>query len=171
MEKYFSRYKDTPKYITRLAREFRITPTPQEEILWSKISGGKLNGMKFRRQFAIGRYIVDFYNHTNRLVIEIDGGIHNDKKEYDSNRDAYMHAGGYNVLRFKNSDVDYHIDAVIQKILEHVIIPLKATLRPRCASPRRRDLRNGIGCLLQQAHPAGGRVAGGVVKQAEDAIS
>jgi very-short-patch-repair endonuclease len=106
MEKSFSRYKDTPKYITDLAWKNRINPTVQEEKLWSIISGKKLNGLKFRRQFPIGRYIVDFYNHVNRLVIEIDGSIHETTKEYDGNRDAYLHSGGYKVLRFTNSEIE-----------------------------------------------------------------
>lgn len=89
-------------------------------MLWSVISDKKLKGLKFRRQFPIGRYIIDFYNHANRLAIEIDGSIHNLTKEYDCNRDAYLHANGCKVLRFANSDIEYHIDKVVQKILENV---------------------------------------------------
>jgi very-short-patch-repair endonuclease len=91
----------------------------EEEMLWSVISDKKLNGLKFSRQFPIGRYIIDFYNHTNRLAIEIDGGIHDSTKGYDGNRDAYLQANGCKVLRFTNSDIESHIYNVVQKILEN----------------------------------------------------
>jgi very-short-patch-repair endonuclease len=123
MAKIVSRYKDTPKYVTKLAQENRINQTAQEEKLWLVISNKKLNGFKFRRQFPIGRYIVDFYNHANRLVIEIDGSVHNTTKEYDGNRDAYLQACGYKVLRFTNSEINLHINTVIQKILESATNP------------------------------------------------
>jgi very-short-patch-repair endonuclease len=123
MERSCLRYKDTPKYITKLARENRNNPTDQEEKLWSLISGKKLNGLKFRQQFPIGRYIVDFYNHANRIVIEIDGSIHDSTKEYDANRDDYLHAGGYKVLRFTNSEIESDIETVVQRILENTKNP------------------------------------------------
>jgi very-short-patch-repair endonuclease len=120
MEKSFSKHKDVPKYITNLSWENRNNPTPQEEKLWSKISGKKLNGLKFRRQFPIGRYIVDFYNHSNRLVVEIDGSVHDCTKEYDKNRDDYLRACNYTVLRFTNSEIESHIEMVMQRILVNV---------------------------------------------------
>ena len=112
----FSRYKDTPKYITELSRTNRSNPTVQEEKLWARISGKKLDGSKFRRQFPIGRYIVDFYNHANRLVIEIDGSIHETTKEYDRNRDLYLNGCGYNVVHFTNDEIDFNIESVVQSI-------------------------------------------------------
>jgi very-short-patch-repair endonuclease len=134
MEKQFTRYKDTPKYISKLAWENRNNPTDQEEKLWSIISGKKLNGLKFRRQFPIGRYIVDFYNHANRLVIEIDGSSHDDRKEYDDNRDAYLRAGGYKVMRFKNSEIDSHIETVVRRILENTKDIKRSLTNKECAS-------------------------------------
>lgn len=95
MGKAFSHYKDTPKYVTALSRENRLKSTPQEERLWIKLSGKKLDGHKFGRHFPISRYIVDFYNHPNRLVIEIDGKIHENQQEYDANRDSWISASGY----------------------------------------------------------------------------
>jgi very-short-patch-repair endonuclease len=119
MEKRFLKYKNTPKYITNLSRENRMAPTAQEEQLWSAISNKKLKGLKFRRQFPIGRYIVDFYNHANRLVIEIDGSIHDSTKEYDYNRDAYLDANGYKVLHFTNFEIESYIETVVCKIMEN----------------------------------------------------
>jgi very-short-patch-repair endonuclease len=83
----FSRYKNKPNYVTTLSRKNRLKPTLQEKMLWDVIRGKKLNELKFRRQFPIGRYIVDFYNHSHKHVIEIDGKIHENKTKYDKNRD------------------------------------------------------------------------------------
>ena len=116
----FSLRKDTPKYITELARKNRINPTLQEEKLWLAISSKKLKGLKFRRQYPIGRYIVDFYNHDNRLVIEIDGSIHDATKEYDGNRDDYLHARGYTIIRFTNSEIETNIEMVVQRIVDFI---------------------------------------------------
>jgi very-short-patch-repair endonuclease len=123
MEKTFSKYKDTPNYITNLSRKNRIHPTMQEEKLWQAISGEKLKGLKFRRQFPIGRYIVDFYNHVHRLIIEIDGGIHNTTKEYDKNRDNYLLACGYKILRLTNLEIEQNFEEALQKISNYLISP------------------------------------------------
>jgi very-short-patch-repair endonuclease len=125
MSKTFSAYKDTPVHVTRLSRLNRLHQTSQEEKLWSMISAKRFHGLKFRRQFPIGRYIVDFYNHSNRLVIEIDGGIHSTTLEYDRNREAFLSARGYNILRFTNADVDSDIQSVLKRILESSQVPLR----------------------------------------------
>ena len=59
-----------------IAREFRTTPTKTEEILWEALRGKKLDGIKFRRQQPVGYFVVDFYNSVYRLVVEVDGPIH-----------------------------------------------------------------------------------------------
>ena len=117
--KHFTTYKNTPKQITTFARNNRSNQTPAEEKLWSRISKRQLNGIKFRRQFPIGKYIVDFYSHAKKLVIEIDGYIHDEKHEYDKNRDQYLTACGYTVLRFPNSEIGTNIETVLQEISEH----------------------------------------------------
>jgi very-short-patch-repair endonuclease len=114
------RYKDIPPYIRELARKNRFNPTPQEDNVWRKIRAKQLNDCKFRRQFPIGRYIVDFYSHTSKLVIEIDGGIHALNSEYDKIRDEYLFSCGYTVMRFSNHEIDTAIDEVIMKISRHI---------------------------------------------------
>jgi adenine-specific DNA-methyltransferase len=118
MAPFFSQNKNIPKYITALARENRVRPTPQEDSLWHRLSNRQLCGLKFRRQFPIGRYIVDFYNHSSRLVIEIDGGVHSVSKKYDKNRDAYLNSSGCTVLRIGNSEVETDIEKVLTRIAE-----------------------------------------------------
>ncbi len=123
--KHFSKHKDIPKYVTELSRENRKNQTPQEELLWKRLSGKKVGELKFRRQFPIGRYIVDFYNHLNKLVIEIDGKIHEQRKEYDKNRENYLKACGYKIIRFTNDEVESNIEYVIKTIIDSTKVPLR----------------------------------------------
>jgi very-short-patch-repair endonuclease len=125
MAKTFSQHKDTPKYITELARKNRLNPTSQERLLWDRLSGCKICGHKFRRQFPIGRYIVDFYNHENRFVIEVDGGIHDSVVEYDRNREKYLSARGFLVLHFKNTEIESNLESVLQRIADLLKVPLR----------------------------------------------
>jgi very-short-patch-repair endonuclease len=67
---------DTPKYIVEIARDIRKEQTDAENELWQRLRGRRLADYKFRRQYAIGRYIADFYCSEARLIIEIDGPIH-----------------------------------------------------------------------------------------------
>jgi Uncharacterized protein conserved in bacteria len=89
-----------------------------ELILWKKLRNRKIFKMRFRRQHPIDIFIVDFYNHKLKLVIEIDGEIHNDKEiiEYDINRTSELEKYGLKILRFTNYEVLFQIDSVIHKI-------------------------------------------------------
>ena len=120
--------RDTPKYIKELARELRKDQTEAESIIWKYIRGSKLNGYKFRRQYAIGRYIADFYCCEARLAIEIDGKIHElgDRKEYDQVRQIEIEARNIKVLRFRNEDIFNRLDCVLQSIIE-VLTPLPSS--------------------------------------------
>lgn len=119
----FSRYKDTPKYVTDLAYTNRKNPTCQEAKLWEQLQGRKLYGKKFRRQFPIGRYIADFYNHDSKLVIEIDGGIHTKTAEYDHNRSEYLKSCGYVVVRFSNEEIETETYKVLETIKTYLHSP------------------------------------------------
>jgi very-short-patch-repair endonuclease len=98
-------------------RKLRSFGTKPEEVLWEKLRNNTL-GVRFRRQFGIKNYIVDFCCWKEMLVIEIDGSIHNDPKikENDSVRQKYLEALGFRVLRFSNSEVLRNSDVVIEKI-------------------------------------------------------
>jgi very-short-patch-repair endonuclease len=101
------------------AREMRKNPTPAEDALWQHLRLNQL-GVKFRRQHAIGPFIVDFYAREARLIIEVDGPIHKKQKEYDEMRQAYLESLGYRVVRFTNEQVLQNMDAVLailQKVL------------------------------------------------------
>ena len=99
-----------------LAREMRTVMTEAEKELWSRLRRCQIEGLRFRRQHPIGRYIADFCCHESRLVIELDGGSHDTREEYDRNRDEYLTSAGYTVLRFTNEDVLHKIEEVIETI-------------------------------------------------------
>jgi len=99
------------------ARELRRAMTPAERILWEKLRHNRLNGLQFRRQQIIDTYIVDFYCHARALIVEVDGEIHDAQKDYDSERDNYLVARGFSILRFTNEDVKSGLAIVLQKII------------------------------------------------------
>ena len=92
-------------------------PTP-ESILWQTVRNRKINNLKFKRQFSIGRYVVDFYCPTLQLAIEIDGDYHNAKsiKEYDAERQLFIESLGISCFRFTNKDISENLESVINKI-------------------------------------------------------
>jgi very-short-patch-repair endonuclease len=99
------------------ARELRHDMTLAEKVLWQELRTDKLNGLHFRRQQIIDGYIVDFYCHAANLIVEVDGDIHNQRMEYDAERDAHLISRGFNVLRFQNDEVMNNLPAVLEKIL------------------------------------------------------
>ena len=101
-----------------LARQMRHQPTPAEDRLWQHLRNRRLQGAKFRRQHAINRFIVDFYCPAARLIIEVDGTIHEYTPEEDAVRQAFLEAQGFRVLRFTNGEVIRSLDAVLERIGE-----------------------------------------------------
>lgn len=102
--------------VKHLAREMRKEPTDAENILWQELRGHKLNRLKFRRQHSIGRFVVDFYCREKKLIIEVDGEIHDYQKEYDSIRQEFLEELGYAVLRFENAEIINNIEKVLEMI-------------------------------------------------------
>jgi len=90
--------------------------TPAEQKLWAYLRGKKLNGVSFRRQHAIGNYIVDFCAIKQRLIVELDGSQHLEQEEYDRERTDYLKSKGYKVIRFWNNDVMKDIQGVLRVI-------------------------------------------------------
>jgi very-short-patch-repair endonuclease len=104
--------------LVKRARSLRNNMTTAEIMLWSRLRSKKIDGYKFRRQQPIFNYIVDFYCHELKLIVEVDGEIHSfpDKKDYDKNRDRILQISGYNVLRLTNLEIETETDAAITKI-------------------------------------------------------
>jgi very-short-patch-repair endonuclease len=99
------------------SRRLRTDTTFPERRLWSRLRAGRLCGLKFRRQYVIESFIVDFYCHEHRLVIELDGESHNDRGKYDLDREEQLKSLKLQVLRFSNDDVLRDLDAVLRAIL------------------------------------------------------
>ena len=99
------------------ARALRRNMTDAERRLWRRLRMRELAGCKFRRQRAMGAYVVDFVCLETRLVIEVDGGQHAEQADSDQRRTAWLAARGFRVLRFWNNDVFEHLDEVCETIL------------------------------------------------------
>ena len=99
------------------ARELRKQSTDAEIVLWSLLRNRSLCNLKFKRQFTIGPFIVDFACLDKKLIIELDGSQHLDSKEYDEERTLYLNHRGFHVIRFWNDEVFNHKTAVLEKIL------------------------------------------------------
>ncbi len=96
-------------------RALRRQLTRAEAILWRAINSRQLEGRRFRRQFSVGPFILDFFCPAEKLAIELDGGTHdNDRAQADDQaRDRFMTCHGIRTLRFTNDDVHHRLDAVI----------------------------------------------------------
>jgi very-short-patch-repair endonuclease len=92
--------------------------TDTENKLWTYLRANRLRGLKFRRQHPVGPFVADFYCHASRLVVEVDGPIHDNRRVHDVRRDEWMEANGYNVLRFDNGRVWSHLPEVLAEIAE-----------------------------------------------------
>ena len=100
------------------ARHLRKNQTDAERIIWRELRRLKLHGTHFRRQVPIGPYIADFICHSAKLVVELDGGQHNEPEDiaYDRRRTAWLGTQGYRVLRFWNNDVTGNAEGVLTAI-------------------------------------------------------
>ena len=110
------------------AREMRKIMTKEEALLWYKYLCRA--EFRFRRQYIIGNYIVDFYCHQAKLVIELDGSQHCDPSEieYDNKRTTFLESKGLQVVRFSNLDVMYHFRDVCETI--HQIMEARTAQKP-----------------------------------------
>ena len=110
-----SHKRTTPK-VFKQAKELRHNQTEAEAKLWSCLRNHQVDGIGFRRQHAIGNYIVDFCAPRRKLIIELDGGQHLEQEEYDLERTKFLELQGYKVIRFWNNDVLKNIDGIISEI-------------------------------------------------------
>jgi very-short-patch-repair endonuclease len=112
----------------RKAFMLRKHETEVEKLLWERLSKNQIFGLRFKRQHPIAYYVADFYCHKAKLVIELDGGYHNYKKQklYDLNRTMLMNDFGLKVLRFSDKEVLENRDGVVKVIESH----LSAFARP-----------------------------------------
>ena len=106
------------KYLKKYRKDLRNNPTKAESMLWKALQKRRLAGRKFRRQHSIGNFIVDFYCPKEKLIIELDGAVHNNtvNKEYDLKRTEYLKSYGFKILRFENYLVFEQLEMVLDAI-------------------------------------------------------
>ena len=110
--------------INQICRDLRKNSTPAEKKFWQIVRNRQIKGFKFNRQYPINFeindvkrfFVADFYCHNLKLVIEIDGGIHETQRDYDKLRTEMINRLGMNVYRFSNTEVLNNIDVVIKKL-------------------------------------------------------
>ena len=135
-ESKFRRAKRTV-FAQKLARRLRKQPTDAEKRLWYFLHKKQLDGLRFKRQEAIGNYVADFVCPALKLVIEVDGGQHGIAVEKDAVRTAWLKSQGYFVIRFWNNEVMDNIEGVLTEIREEV-----AALKILKTSPPSTSLRS-----------------------------
>jgi very-short-patch-repair endonuclease len=106
-----------------IARRIRAGMTNAERHLWSRLKNKQLDGVRFRRQAPIASYVVDFYCHAARLVVELDGGQHTDQADRDLARTQDLERHGFRVIRFWNNEVFDNIESVLERIRGELIKP------------------------------------------------
>ena len=113
---------------TEKRRLLRNNATKPEEILWQRLKGKQVENHKFRRQFSITEYVVDFYCPKLKLAIEVDGATHSsqDEIEYDIDRQTKIEALGIVFLRFRNEEIYKNLEKVVNDITQKVILLGKA---------------------------------------------
>ncbi len=122
----------------QLCRELRQRQTPAEAFLWELVRNRRFDGLRFRRQHPLGPFIADFYCPEHRLVVELDGGIHQRQQERDRARDEAINQFGIRVLRFKNEDVLERPEEVLETV--------RSSLSPGpTATPSPSDMERGPG--------------------------
>jgi very-short-patch-repair endonuclease len=120
------------RQISPHASRLRKEQTDVERALWLKVRDRRLDGFKFRRQATVGPYVADFLCVEAMLIVELDGGQHNE--ETDARRTAFLKESGYRVLRFWNSDVADNMDGVLMTVLEALHQRSKTLTQPSPAN-------------------------------------
>lgn len=103
------------EFLLEASRNLKNRRTKAEKRLWSGLKGNRL-GTRFRQQQIIGNFITDFYCHEHAIIIEVDGGIHDNQKEKDQARDAFLKELGFMVVRFRNEQVFNDLKGILREI-------------------------------------------------------
>src|ERR1041385_2970629 len=107
--------RGAPPVIRQVARDLRSTMTDAEQLLWNSLRNRQLEGVKFRRQHPVGRFILDFYASQHHLAIELDGRHHDNQTAQDADRTHHLESHGYSVLRFNNEEILINLPGVLNQ--------------------------------------------------------
>lgn len=127
MEAMFVAYN---KNLKQRSRDLRNKSTLGEILLWKRLRKRQLMGYQFNRQKPLGNFIADFYCKELRLVIEVDGSSHEEKEQYDSDRDLQLQKLGLHILHIPDADVRQNMKGVLVQIEHFVHALLKSPLPP-----------------------------------------
>jgi very-short-patch-repair endonuclease len=118
MNEFFNRESETDK-----RRQLRGSMPEAEIILWSRLKGRQLLGCKFRRQYSVGSFVIDFFSVEIKLGIEIDGDSHfqTDAPEYDRKREQFIACFGIRIVRILNADIYDNLDGVLEMIGREIL--------------------------------------------------
>jgi very-short-patch-repair endonuclease len=118
MNEFFNQKSEKEK-----RRHLRNTMPDAEVILWSRLKGRQLLGCKFRRQFSVGAFVMDFYSPEIRLAVELDGDSHfrEGAREYDQQRTQFIERFGIRIVRVLNSDIYDNLDGILEMIGNEVL--------------------------------------------------
>jgi very-short-patch-repair endonuclease len=100
------------------AKELRRNLTPAEQRLWAVLRGRRAGGLRFRCQHPVGPFVLDFFCPAAKLVIEVDGAIHERQRDQDQARTEHLEGYGYCVLRFTNREVMTNLNGVVERIIQ-----------------------------------------------------
>ncbi len=120
---YRSEHLRNRKSREKQRKALRKNLTPAEAALWKRLKNRQLGGKRFRRQYSVGPYILDFYCPAEKLAVELDGAVHFNplRREYDEQRDAFLRQHGIRTVRFENREVFDHPERVLEAIAWHYI--------------------------------------------------
>ena len=104
------------KNLTGIAKALRKRPTDAESLLWRHLRSKQVEGLKFRRQEPVGKFVVDFVCFEKKIVIEVDGGQHAQQTQKDGKRDEWLSGEGFRILRFWNNEVLSNIEGGMEVI-------------------------------------------------------
>ena len=133
-----------------LARRLRRNQTDAERLLWFRLRDRRLAGWKFKRQVRVERYIVDFLCADRKLIVEIDGGQHDEHRVQDGIRTATLEAMGYLVVRFWNNDVMQNMEGVLHDILTTVSQPRSGPPHPNPLPSGERERTEPVATAIGQ---------------------
>ena len=108
--------RGTSRELEEAARGMRRQQTSAEAVLWGALQKKQVAGLRFRRQHPVGRFVLDFYCPACKLVVEVDGGVHDAQQERDAERTKALEHYGYRVLRFRNEQVMHDLPEVVRQI-------------------------------------------------------
>ncbi len=105
------------------ARQLRRDATTAEQVLWEALRDRRLGGLKFRRQHSAGPFVLDFYCPSCKLVVELDGGVHDGQAGQDEARTRHLEQYGCHVIRFRNEEVFANFASVLERIAQAISLP------------------------------------------------